>query len=76
MNALDQFDAFGYGGVGGNAIQVAQLVNPHPHGDADLIVQLGLRPAGIALNFSLKPAISKRTVQRAATQPPETGARM
>src|SRR5262249_30086547 len=47
LRALDQLDAFRDGGVSGDAFQVPELVYPHPQGDADFLVQLELRPAGV-----------------------------
>ena len=43
VRAFDQFHAFGHGGVGGNAVQIAQLENAHAQGDANFEIELRLR---------------------------------
>lgn len=43
MRALDQFDTFGHGGVGGNAVEIAQLKNAQAESDAHFEIELRLR---------------------------------
>ena len=64
MSLLDQFDAFGHGGVGGDAVEIAQLEDAHAEGDAHDVVELGLLAAGEefdqVVQLRLMPQASKR----------------
>ena len=53
MRALDEVDRVGDSGMGRNPLQVAELINSHAEGDADLDIEL-LAAAGIVLDEEIE----------------------
>jgi len=50
VGLLNQFDAVGDRGVGGDAVEIAQLEDAHAEGDAHFIIELGLLSTGEMLD--------------------------